>query len=123
MKCMGWMHEQCLVDDALRATYNRFSAGILDLPLESVNNNTDGARAVSVPYSTASGQESGEPQKKTSQAKETDPKLWVGLFEVSLNAEREGPPTMEFKDLRKDASGGKTWTEPVNCLLCRTTVS
>ncbi len=161
-ECMGWMHEQCLIDDALRATYSQLGAGRPHLPLESANEHTDGARAVSARYPTtapheyslperlsgsraaghrasldapntknaqgvipraALGRESGELRKKASRDDRKDAKPWAGLFEASLDAEREGPPKMELKDLRKDVAGGeKTWTEPVNCLLCGTTV-
>jgi hypothetical protein len=158
-ECMGWMHEQCLMEDALRATYERLGPGKPHLPLESGNKETDSGRVVSAQHSTTAppecslpempserrvagdrvnpstpntkglirmamlGQETGELRKKVSEENSKDPKPWTGLFEVSVNAEQKGPPRMEFKDLREDVMGGeKTWTEPVNCLLCGTTV-
>jgi len=157
-KCMGWMHEQCIMDEALGATYNRLGAGKPHLPRESANKDKDEGRVVSaqrsIGYSLPErlsgsraagdrvnfdalntkntevvfrkgrlGQESREPRKKAPKDSSKDPKPWAGLFEVSLNAEREGPPRMEFKDLRRYiADGEKTWTEPVTCLLCGTIV-
>ncbi|KAK4227485.1 hypothetical protein QBC38DRAFT_364020 [Podospora fimiseda] len=44
---------------------------------------------------------------------------WYGLFEAYLCTEKNGPPTVEVRDLREGVVGGvKTWVEPVTCLLC-----
>ena len=154
-KCMAWMHEQCLMDNALRATYDRLGTGKPHLPLESANREMNDGKFVLAYHSTTTltefalperlserqagghevildtqifremilDQESNKPQKKMLKENRKDLKPWAGLFEVLVNAEEKGPPRMEFKDLRENVIGGeKTWTEPVNCLLCGTTV-
>lgn len=51
-------------------------------------------------------------------------KPWLGLFEVSMKMADQGPPLLEFKDLREGIEGGeKTWTEPVKCLVCGNNVN
>jgi len=61
----------------------------------------------------------GRPRKRPSEANGESSRPWEGLFEVTLKMVEQGPPLLEFKDLREGIVGGeKTWTEPVKCLVC-----
>lgn len=45
-------------------------------------------------------------------------KPYEGLFEGVIHSERS-PPVLEITDLRDSVTGGdKSWTEPVQCLIC-----
>jgi len=60
----------------------------------------------------------GRPRKKL-EVNGNSSKPWEGLFEVTLKMAEQGPPLLEFKDLRVGIVGGeRTWTEPVKCLVC-----
>ncbi|KAK5658748.1 hypothetical protein OQA88_1557 [Cercophora sp. LCS_1] len=189
--CKKWMHEQCIKDEALKATYARLGRdkphinpdAVKDLkkdadeatrPLSPTETGTGASaqhsidvRADGEPDSVQvdtkdsvdvrqSGDEdapsapedsvaepSVEPRSKSNSETPTkaniktpakgkpgrpkkraseingDAKPWVGLFEVTLNPTEQGPPLLEFKDLREGIVGGeKTWTEPVKCTVC-----
>lgn len=61
----------------------------------------------------------GRPKKRASEVNGGESKPWVGLFDVTLKMTDQGPPLLEFKDLREGIVGGeKTWTEPVKCTVC-----
>ncbi|KAK0667372.1 hypothetical protein QBC41DRAFT_139425 [Cercophora samala] len=191
--CKKWMHEECIIEDALQSTYKRLGTDKPHLPPEPIkkaesdiegqrplspsetgaavsaqhsidvkaegepaqngNGNVDvkqteeedgptapedaapssGRRSTSAAAGTstsstklilksASGRKGGKPKKK-GEANGESSRPWEGLFEVTLNTEKNGPPVLEFKDLREGIVGGeKMWTEPVRCLLCATTV-
>jgi hypothetical protein len=62
----------------------------------------------------------GRLQKKAgAEANGDGTRPWEGLFEASLKTADMGPPVIEFHDLRDSVvGGGKTWMEPVKCVLC-----
>ncbi|KAL2133650.1 hypothetical protein VTI74DRAFT_1965 [Chaetomium olivicolor] len=142
-KCMAWMHEQCLIDSALAISYKRLGTEKPHLPLKWAGKGDDAVRLPlggaqsRAPSSQEPGapnnqwtvdkamscRKTGRPREKAPEENGVDRKPWVGLFEATLNTERTGPPKLEYRDLRQDVVGGqKTWTEPVKCLLCGTTV-
>jgi hypothetical protein len=201
--CKRWLHEQCIKDQALRATYARLGTdkphrnpesdkvkdeavrplspketGAAVTAQHSIDVKSDGEKAsvkvntndnVDVKHSededapgapenavSMIAPESPSEQGKASSAEPTkesvsrpvsrssstrkagrpkknalwngrggkNAKPWLGLFEVSMKMADQGPPLLEFKDLRQGIEGGeKTWTEPVKCLVCGNNVN
>ena len=143
--CSKWMHERCIIDNALRTTYNVFGTDKPHLPQIMTKNEDSGdagKRSLSPKHSINAEAEDnvkieqaadGEADsvvledlpplrllevRAVSESGESPPP-WEGLFEATLKTKNVGPPQIEFKDLREGVIGGeKTWTEWVNCLLC-----
>lgn len=66
---------------------------------------------------SSTGRRPGRPRKKGAEANGESARPWEGLFEARLRV--DDVTLIEFKDLREGVVGGeKTWTEPVNCLIC-----
>ena len=73
--------------------------------------------AKATPRKLTPGKKPGRP-KKASEANRDSSKPGKGLFEVSFKMD-SNPLLLEFRDLREGIVGGeKTWTEPINCLVC-----
>ncbi|KAK1832797.1 hypothetical protein QBC39DRAFT_329503 [Podospora conica] len=76
---------------------------------------------------SGSMRKAGRPRKSgnwTGGKRGRNAKPWLGLFEVSMKMADQGPPLLEFRDLREGIEGGeKTWTEPVKCLVCGNNVN
>lgn len=93
--CKVWLHEQCVIDDALTKTHKR-----LVEDNSSVEPDADGTKM------------SGKKPK-------IGHKVWGGIFVGKLNpADDSGPTTMTITDLRSDGQG--TWTERIPCPACGT---
>ncbi|KAK4096511.1 hypothetical protein N658DRAFT_553648 [Parathielavia hyrcaniae] len=107
--CKKWMHEQCIVDDALTALYKR--SGTDKLHVAPVH-----------PKKGENGDEGKRPLSPSETGAETNgdgARPWEGLFEALLKPPDMDPPIIEFRDLQDGVvDGEKTWTEPVKCLLC-----
>ena len=191
--CKKWMHEQCIKDEALRATYERLGkdkphrgpdpkdtktedeakrplspteVGAAVSAQHSIDVKADGESSDAVHVNTkdnvevkqtededapgapedsiaepsaeppsksesatptktsasksaAANRKVGRPRKKLAETNGDSSKHWESLFSVSLKMMDQGPPYLEFKDLREGIVGGeKTWTEPVKCLVC-----
>ncbi len=139
------MHERCIIDNALRTTYNVFGTDKPHLPQVMTKNEDsgdEGKRSLSLKHSinakaednveieqTADGEADSVvledlfplrllEARAVSESGESPPP-WEGLFEATLKTEDVEPPLIEFKDIREGVVGGeKTWTERVKCLLC-----
>lgn len=92
--------------------------------------NTDGQIPISTPdpppsmsgKTKANVRKSGRRSKVRSKAKCNTEKPYEGLFDANLRL-NEGPTVWVITDLREHIQGGdRTWTEPVECLICGTTV-
>ncbi len=95
--CKLWIHEECLVNDILEKTYKR-------LVTDSDSQNTNGVARLNGKKSKG-----GPPYK--------------GLFKATINKVPEGEPlTATVTDQRPNANP-KTWTEPITCPKCSTTLT
>jgi hypothetical protein len=95
--CKVWLHEQCIIDDALTKAYKR-----LIEDNSSVEPDTNGVAV------------------KTN-GKKTKPghKVWHGKFKAKLSpGGKKGPTTISITDLRAD--GQNAWTERIPCPKCGT---
>ncbi|KAI9842032.1 MAG: hypothetical protein M1837_007528 [Sclerophora amabilis] len=111
-KCQIWLHEECLVEDALANTYDRIYNAI---PNGKPNMKPKGKRE------TENGASGGIAQRP-----------WVGLFEAQIKHDRDDPIVV-ITDLRNpqvvahNKPGSKnnstTWEETVVCLKCREKIS
>ncbi|KAI1112039.1 hypothetical protein F5Y14DRAFT_285664 [Nemania sp. NC0429] len=159
-ECRKWLHDDCLVHEALMKTFLRLGT---DKPHKSVRVKTEelgsGQRPLSPSESgaaqtaqqsidvksedqgtikladvegeglsakadnrlvpTTSGTEpkrKGRPRKSEIQ-EAVNTKPYEGLFSAVIKD--TSPPVVEIHDLREKVTGGeKSWTEPVQCLLC-----
>jgi hypothetical protein len=132
-ECMTWMHEECLVHNALGMAYSRMDAKEIYLPREcgvavsgkqsghqaASGNDDSGASNNNHQVIVSSGRDSDWLGKKVSGNNRGNLKPWEGLFEASLNTEQSGPPLIQVTDLRSV----KTWTESVKCLCCGVAIS
>ncbi len=113
-KCGLWLHEECILKDVLRRTYERVSAK--EAVKEDVN---------------AVGSE--RPRKKRKKASDKDP--WSGILEATLNkGELDAPLRVIITRLRGDVKKVKSkkaaangapltsWEESVRCLGCGETI-
>ena len=93
--CKVWLHEQCIIDDALIKTYKR-----LVEDTSSAEPDTNGA-----------GSKTNGKKVKPSR------KLWEGKFTAQLNPAGDSEPTtVTITDLRPDGQG--TWSERIPCPKC-----
>ncbi|KAI1637933.1 hypothetical protein F4809DRAFT_640041 [Biscogniauxia mediterranea] len=161
-KCKKWLHDDCLIHEALLRTYQQLGTDKphTSAPVKEEEENANGKRPLSpsesgaaqtaeqsidvkpedqtikladadnalstvtaedpttISASTAPKSKSrGRPRK----SEPNDPnasKPYEGLFKAVIINDA-GPPLVEITDLRDNVTGGeKTWTEPLNCLLC-----
>lgn len=88
--CKVWLHEECLIDDVLRKTYER-------LVKDSVDNDLSANGTLKL-----NGKKSKAPYK--------------GFFSAKIDAE-DGHTSVTIKDLRPNADP-ETWVESLSCLKC-----
>jgi hypothetical protein len=110
-------------EDAPAAPEDSLPLRPADRPQRATSENPTATDTPSKPASgskSTPGRKPGRPRKKAgAEANGDGARPWEGLFEASLKTADMGPLVIEFRDLRDGVvDGEKTWTEPVNCLLC-----
>ncbi|KAI0842953.1 hypothetical protein F5Y06DRAFT_77503 [Hypoxylon sp. FL0890] len=156
--CKKWLHDECLIHEALLKTFKRLGTDKPHKPtpvkeedagegakrplspsesgaaqtaeqsidvkpeeqqtikLADVENALPAIRAENASVSVAEPKRRGRPRK--SEADQAAAKPYVGLFEAVIDSDRS-PPVLEITDLRENVTGGdKSWTEPLQCLIC-----
>lgn len=95
--CKVWLHEQCIIDDALTKAYKRI-----------IEDN-----------SSAEPDTNGVALKTNGKKAKPGRKVWEGKFKGKLiPASDKEPTTISITDLR--ATGQGTWTERIPCPKCGT---
>ncbi len=95
--CKVWLHEQCIIDDALTKAYKRL--------IEATSSEEPDANGVALKTNWKKAKSSG--------------KVWERKFKAKLiPGNDKGPTKISITDLRPDGHG--TWIERIPCPKCGT---
>jgi hypothetical protein len=95
--CKVWLHEQCIIDDALTKAYKRIVED----------------------SSSAEPDTNGAASKTNGKRAKPSRKLWEGKFKGKLHpGDDSHATTITITDLRPDGQG--TWSERIPCPKCGT---
>ncbi|KAI1142869.1 hypothetical protein F5Y05DRAFT_134450 [Hypoxylon sp. FL0543] len=158
--CRKWLHDECLIHEALLKTFKRLGTDKPHKPtpvkqedagedakrplspsesgaaqtaeqsidvkpeeqqqtikLADVEKALPAIKAESSSVSVAEPKRRGRP-RKSEIADQAAAKPYLGFFEAVIHSDIS-PPVLEISDLRGNVSGGdKSWTEPLQCLIC-----
>ncbi|KAI1437634.1 hypothetical protein GGR50DRAFT_51129 [Xylaria sp. CBS 124048] len=148
-ECRRWLHDDCLVHEALMRTFARLGNEKPYLKLEEVKKEPEsderpfspsalgtgtgtGTGTKSISYVghggiedrttvTVSGPKRNARRRQKSEIQRHHHKPYEGLFSGIVIGDAS-PPVIEIRDLRENVGGSKSWTETFDCLLCGTQI-
>lgn len=118
--CKIWLHDDCIIDDALSRTYEELVANadaIADQDSITVTGGKGFPKTALTTPARSTKSKSKPKSPMTSSALKGGNKDYAGVFSAAIDQEDDKSPVLRITDLR--TKGKKTsWEEKISCLKC-----
>ncbi|RYO96654.1 hypothetical protein DL764_007435 [Monosporascus ibericus] len=118
-ECQEWLHDDCLIHEALLNTYTRLGTDKSHKSAPIKEEQEEGPKRLLSPSKSGTAQNA-----KHSIDVDPEPsgpstaRPYEGFFEGAMRSD-DGRPLIQIRDLRKNATNEeKEWTELISCLVC-----